>query len=334
MSITNHILQNGITLGTAKVVSNDIRTAGSAVPGRTLQSIGYVTLHNTGLVDVKANNFHRALKNENSAKNGRQASWTFTVDDVEIYQETKINWETWHAGNSTGNKNSISIEMCMWSDKEKQRKTYENSAILVAKLLKEYKLDISKVVQHNKWSGKDCPQYLRSNKHGYDWNWFISRVQYHLNGGDASATTVIAQKGVTTDNLNLRKSDNTSATIITTIPKGTTIDLIGKTANGWYKVEYKGSTGYVSGSYVTVTVTNTNSTKFEVGAYNDFVIITADSLNCRSGRGIEFPLLGSFKKNEKVGVWYIAKAKDGSLWGSCSCNGKTGYINVGYTKKA
>lgn len=74
MSITNHVLKNGMTIGTAKVISNDLRTAGTSVPGRLLASIGSVTIHNTGLIDVKANNFHRALKNANSDKNGRKAS--------------------------------------------------------------------------------------------------------------------------------------------------------------------------------------------------------------------------------------------------------------------
>jgi N-acetylmuramoyl-L-alanine amidase CwlA len=265
MSITNHVLKNGITIGSAKVISNDLRTKGAAVPGRTLQSISYITLHNTGCVDVKANNFHRSLKTQNNTVGGRQASWTFTVDDIEIYQETKANWETWHAGNSTGNKTSISIEMCMWSDKEKQRKTYENAAKLTAMLLKHYGLGLDKVVQHNKWSGKNCPQYLRAGKHGFNWNWFMDRVKAHYNG----------------------------------------------------------------------TVNNTtSSTIYSVGEYQKDVIITADTLNVRSGRGSEFEKIGSFKKNTKVAVWYIGKAKDGSLWGSCSCNGKTGYIHMGYTKKA
>lgn len=91
MSITNHVVANGITIGTAKVISNDILPKGASIPGRALASIGYVTIHNTGLVDVKANNFHRSLKRENALKNGREASWTFSVDDIEIYQETKIN---------------------------------------------------------------------------------------------------------------------------------------------------------------------------------------------------------------------------------------------------
>ena len=266
MSISNHVVKNGITIGTAKVISNDILPKGASIPGRALKSIGYITLHNTGLVDVKANNFHRSLKRENALTNGRQASWTFSVDDIEIYQETKINWETWHAGNSTGNKNSISIEMCMWSNKEKQRKTYENAAALVAKLLKHYGLGLDKVVQHNKWSGKNCPEYLRAGKHGYNWSWFIDRVKAHYNG--------------------------------------------------------------------TATTNNNNNSTYPVGEYQKDVIVTADVLNVRSGRGSEFEKIGSFKKGTRVNVWYIGKAKDGSLWGSCNCNGKTGYIHMGYTKKA
>lgn len=91
MSITNHVLKNGMTIGTAKVISDDLRTKGYSVPGRLLESIGSITIHNTGNVDVKSNNYHRALKNQNSDPKGRQASWTFTVDDREIYQETKAN---------------------------------------------------------------------------------------------------------------------------------------------------------------------------------------------------------------------------------------------------
>ena len=274
MSISNHVVKNGITIGTAKVISNDLRTKGSAVPGRTLASIGYVTLHNTGLVDVKSNNFHRSLKTQNSESNGRKASWTFTVDDIEIYQETKINWETWHSGTSTGNKNSISIEMCQWSDKEKQRKTYENAAILVAMLLKHYGLGLDKVVQHNKWSGKNCPEYLRAGKYGYNWSWFVNRVKAHYNGTTSTNST-----------------------------------------------------------------SSTNST-YSVGDYQKDVVTTSN-LNCRSGRGAEYKLLKTFSKGTTINVWYIDKAKDGSLWGSCNsgvkdANGKsiTGYIHMGYTKKA
>ena len=49
--------------------------------------------------------------------------------------------------------------------------------------------------------------------------------------------------------LNMRASANTSAKIITTIPEGTTV-TIKESTNGWYKVTYASSTGWVSSSYV------------------------------------------------------------------------------------
>lgn len=77
------------------------------------------------------------------------------------------------------------------------------------------------------------------------------------------------------------------------------------------------------------------SSGYQVGTYQkDVIVNTGDgsNLNVRSGRGAEFPKIGSFADGTKVNVWYIDKASDGSLWGSCSCNGKTGYIHMGYTK--
>lgn len=84
----------------------------------------------------------------------------------------------------------------------------------------------------------------------------------------------------------------------------------------------------------TITAPSTNS-GYSIGTYQkDVIVNTSDNsnLNVRSGRGSEFTKLGSFANGTKVNVWYIDKAKDGSLWGSCSCNGKTGYIHMGYTR--
>lgn len=337
MSISNHAVKNGITLGTAKVIANDILPKGASIPGRALNSIGYVTMHNTGLVDVKANNFHRSLKRENALTNGRKASWTFTVDDVEIYQETKINWETWHAGNSTGNKNSISIEMCQWSDKEKQRKTYENAAALVAMLLKHYGLSVDKVVQHNKWSGKNCPEYLRAKKHGYDWNYFVGRVKAYYNGttnntssSSSSSTSSSEEKRIVgtieclVDSLNVRKDADFNSTIVSTLKKGEKVNVMA-IKNGLYKIK-EGQWTSAGEKYVKFTETKT-----------DVYEITADSLNVRKGKGTEHAVVGSLKKGDKIAIWSVAKDSKGDNWGSFRYSftpDVTGFIHMGYTKKA
>lgn len=79
---------------------------------------------------------------------------------------------------------------------------------------------------------------------------------------------------------------------------------------------------------------STSTSTYSIGTYQKDVIVNTggSTLNVRSGRGAEFSKIGSFADGTKVNVWYIDKAKDGSLWGSCSCNGKTGYIHMGYTK--
>lgn len=255
-------------IGNANVITNDLLPKGASIPGRTLASINYITIHNTGLVDVKANNFHRSLKRENALKNGRQASWTFTVDDIEIYQEVPMNWETWHAGNSKGNKNSISIELCMWSNKEKQRLTYDNGARLVAEIMKMYKISIDKVVQHNYWSGKNCPQYLRSSKHDYNWNYFINLVKKYYeqitnttNDKDTTFKVGSYQKDVkvTATTLNVRQRRGTqdeqgAINIIGTLKKDDIVNVwyIGKATDGslWGSIGFNGGTGYIHMNYV------------------------------------------------------------------------------------
>ena len=52
-------------------------------------------------------------------------------------------------------------------------------------------------------------------------------------------------------NLNLRKEPNTTSKVLTSLPNGTKVEII-EELDGWYKVSYKGHTGYVSSKYVKV----------------------------------------------------------------------------------
>lgn len=109
-------------------------------------------------------------------------------------------------------------------------------------------------------------------------------------------------------------------------------------ANGWAKwnqfvskvesIMNGGSSSSGSGS----TTTPSPTTEFKVGTYQRDVVITTDVLNVRNARGTQGDIIGKFTRGQVVNVWYIDKANDGSLWGSCGCNGKTGYIHLGYAK--
>ena len=56
---------------------------------------------------------------------------------------------------------------------------------------------------------------------------------------------------VTATALNIRARPNTNSQILTTVPQGTTLNILGS-ADGWYTVNYNGITGYVSAQYVNV----------------------------------------------------------------------------------
>lgn len=133
----------------------------------------YITIHETGNSNKGANaNAHARLQYNG---NSRQASWHFQVDDKEIWQSLPTNEVGWHAGDGRGpgNMSSIAIEICVNSDGN-FAKARANAAWLVAKLMKDHKIPIKNVVQHHKWSGKNCPQKIRTD--GL-WSSFIKQVE-------------------------------------------------------------------------------------------------------------------------------------------------------------
>ena len=64
-------------------------------------------------------------------------------------------------------------------------------------------------------------------------------------------------KVVNSDTLNVRKGPSISFDIIGTLSGGDKVKIIGE-SNGWYKIEYNGTYGYVSGSYIELDYTKPN----------------------------------------------------------------------------
>ena len=144
-------------------------------PGR-LNPMKFITIHNTGNTNAGANaKSHAAyLKSDAAAK--APTSWHYTVDEHGAYQHLPDNEDAYHAGDGSGNGNreSIAIEICMNSDGN-QVKATDNAATLAANLCKQYSIPIANVVQHNRWSGKHCPQMLREGR-PYSWETFLGIV--------------------------------------------------------------------------------------------------------------------------------------------------------------
>ncbi|MGN4126075.1 N-acetylmuramoyl-L-alanine amidase family protein [Lysinibacillus sphaericus] len=105
--------------------------------------------------------------------NSRSASWHYTVDDKEAIQSFEHSWKCWAAGSNAGNNEGIQIEVCVNSDGNYQ-KAMQNAAELVSKVMKEEGIPISKVVQHNHFSGKNCPRNIHQGK--ISWSQFLVMV--------------------------------------------------------------------------------------------------------------------------------------------------------------
>ena len=68
---------------------------------------------------------------------------------------------------------------------------------------------------------------------------------------DGQDLPVINTGVVTTDGLNVRSGVGTSYPVIGTLSNGNKVDIV-ETIDGWHKIKYKGSYGYVSGKYILI----------------------------------------------------------------------------------
>ncbi|WP_411731806.1 SH3 domain-containing protein [Paeniglutamicibacter sp.] len=80
---------------------------------------------------------------------------------------------------------------------------------------------------------------------------WVSNRYVSIVGSSAPAPSTLPATVRTTANLNLRTGPSTAYAILLTIPQGTTVKVLARASNGWYKVSYAGRTGWVSNAYVT-----------------------------------------------------------------------------------
>jgi len=144
-------------------------------PNKDMSEIKFITIHNTGNYTAGATaKMHADYQYTGSG--GREASWHYTVDADEVWQSFDDKRMCWHAGDGKGpgNMSSIGIEICV-HDKAGFPKACENAAKLTAQLLCKHGLTVVK--QHYDWSGKDCPNELRSGRWGVPWDYFLEMVK-------------------------------------------------------------------------------------------------------------------------------------------------------------
>ena len=135
----------------------------------------YITIHETANTNAGADAEAHCRYIRSDAAALRPASWHVTVDDHSGYQHLPYNEVAWHAGdgsNGTGNRSSLSIELCVNRDGNWQR-TMENAATVVRGWMDSYSIPIQNVVQHNHWSDTSCPAKMRAGS----WPTFLAMLQ-------------------------------------------------------------------------------------------------------------------------------------------------------------
>ena len=117
----------------------------------------------------------------------------------------------------------------------------------------------------------------------------------------------------TTDGVNLRRSADTKADVLTVVPKDEQLRRLDYPDNGWVHVKYNDIEGYVSESYVTkddpaasapeaqssAEPGATAEPEFVVNPCSDTVWAT-DGVNLRRGPGTEYDIAGSVNKDTKL----------------------------------
>lgn len=162
-------------------ITTDILKSGHRLrPGGSFNKTS-ITIHSTGNPNSTAANERAWLDNPS---NSREAAWHYAVDENEIIQAIPDNETAWHCGDSYGNKHSIGVEICESGDRTK---TLERAARFAAEKMKEYNFDISNILRHYDWTGKNCPRILIDRayiKDGMNWEWFINRVKSYFEGDE------------------------------------------------------------------------------------------------------------------------------------------------------
>lgn len=117
--------------------------------------------------------------------------------------------------------------------------------------------------------------------------------------------------------LNLRSGASTGYSIITAAPRGAAVIILENAGNNWYKVNYRGSIGYMSGDYLKLT-TSVDGT-FGTGAIN------GSSVRFRSAPSLSASILGTYNTGTKMTV--VGVSGD---WYKVNYNGTVGYVYSQY----
>lgn len=132
-----------------------------------------------------------------------------------------------------------------------------------------------------------------------------------------AATGTVNAEG---SSLRLRAEASTTGSVLKNLSHGTKVDVLSVLENGWYQVDYNGTTGYVSGDYLTVMEDGVQDEAVptaepapqaaEPVAEKVYIKVVEGPLNIRSGPGTDYDRVGSLSTGRMAEVletldgWY------------------------------
>ena len=143
---------------------------------------------------------------------------------------------------------------------------------------------------------------------------FLSVLTAMLLAATALASDIATGAGCTTgSSLRLRAEPSTSASVVTTLDKSVAVAILDDSVDGWYKIAYNGSTGYVSADYLNVDQDN---------VFTTYGRVNSDGVNVRSDASTDSSVLATIEEDAIVTVNGLV---DG--WYDVTCEyGTEGYI--------
>ncbi|RVU63850.1 N-acetylmuramoyl-L-alanine amidase [Bacillus thuringiensis] len=148
----------------------------------------YITVHNTYNDAPAENEVSYMISNNN------EVSFHIAVDDKKAIQGIPLERNAWACGdgNGSGNRQSISVEICYSkSGGDRYYKAEDNAIDVVRQLMSMYNIPIENVRTHQSWSGKYCPHRMLAEGR---WGAFIQKVKSG-NVATTSAKPNIIQSG-------------------------------------------------------------------------------------------------------------------------------------------
>ena len=143
---------------------------------------------------------------------------------------------------------------------------------------------------------------------------FLSVLTAMLLAATALAADIATGAGCTTgSSLRLRAEPSTSASVVTTLDKSVAVAILDDSVDGWYKIAYNGSTGYVSADYLNVDQDN---------VFTTYGRVNSDGVTVRSDASTDSSVLATIEEDAIVTVNGLV---DG--WYDVTCEyGTEGYI--------